>query len=34
MKEAVGMSCPTTTGCHPQEIGPIAIPSIGFEGTL
>lgn len=36
MKEAIGVTCsgiaPPT--CKPEEIGPIAIPSLGFEGTL
>ena len=35
MKEAIGVTC---TGlpqrCTPEQIGPIAIPSLGFEGTL
>jgi TonB-dependent Receptor Plug Domain len=35
MKEAIGVTCtglPRT--CKPEQIGPIAIPSLGFEGTL
>ncbi|MBX3263264.1 MAG: TonB-dependent receptor plug domain-containing protein [Labilithrix sp.] len=35
MKEAVGVTCTgVPPSCSPQEIGPIAIPSLGFEGTL
>jgi hypothetical protein len=39
MKEAIGVSCTgpgknVAPGCRPEEIGPIAIPSLGFEGTL
>lgn len=35
MKEAIGVTCTTLPkGCQAEEIGPIAIPSIGFEGTL
>lgn len=37
MKEAIGVTCsggPRPPSCKPEEIGPIAIPSLGFEGTL
>ncbi|MBX3205155.1 MAG: TonB-dependent receptor plug domain-containing protein [Labilithrix sp.] len=35
MKEAVGVTCTSLPpSCKPQEIGPISIPSLGFEGTL
>lgn len=39
MKEAIGVSCTGAAkgiapSCKPEEIGPIAIPSLGFEGTL
>jgi hypothetical protein len=34
MKEAIGIKCTAIDECHPEEIGPITIPSIGFEGTL
>jgi len=35
MKEPIGIECdPPPKGCKPEEIGPIAIPSLGFEGTL
>ncbi|MBX3200628.1 MAG: TonB-dependent receptor plug domain-containing protein [Labilithrix sp.] len=35
MKEAVGVTCVgVPPSCSPQEIGPIAIPSLGFEGSL
>jgi hypothetical protein len=33
MKEAIGTTC-RGKKCEPEEIGPIAIPSLGFEGTL
>lgn len=33
MKEAIGVTC-TGARCKPEQIGPIAIPSLGFEGTL
>jgi len=32
-KETLGLRC-TDTGCRPDEIGPVWIPSLGFEGTL
>ena len=35
MKEAIGVTCGGfPPSCKPEEIGPIAIPSLGFEGTL
>ncbi len=35
LKEPIGIECePPPKGCTPEEIGPIAIPSLGFEGTL
>ena len=35
MKEAIGVTCTgLPPSCEPEEIGPIAIPSLGFEGTL
>jgi len=35
MKEAIGVACSgSPPSCKPEEIGPIAIPSLGFEGTL
>lgn len=35
MKEAIGVTCSgLPPRCKPEEIGPIAIPSLGFEGTL
>jgi hypothetical protein len=36
MKEAIGVTCTglRPPSCEPEEIGPIAIPSLGFEGTL
>lgn len=35
MKEAIGITCSgVPQRCVPEEIGPISIPSIGFEGTL
>ena len=35
MKEAIGVTCSgLPQRCKPEEIGPIAIPSLGFEGTL
>ena len=35
MKEAIGVTCSGGfPRCEPEEIGPIAIPSLGFEGTL
>ena len=34
-KEAIGTTCPSGGfNCEPQLIGPIAIPSLGVEGTL
>ncbi len=34
-KEAIGTTCPSGGfDCEPQLIGPIAIPSLGVEGTL
>lgn len=35
MKEAIGVTCAgLPPRCKPEEIGPISIPSLGFEGTL
>jgi hypothetical protein len=35
MKESLGVSCVgRPPSCRPDEIGPIAIPSLGLEGTL
>jgi hypothetical protein len=33
MKETLGLKC-GQYDCRPEEIGPVWIPSIGFEGTL
>lgn len=34
MKEAIGITCAAGSGCSPEGIGPIVIPSLGCEGNL